>query len=157
MYADAYLRAVARSKLVPELWIDDACQEMRIALWRAGRDPDPMIFSALDSVIVKRTAIDFRRTLYGRGADDPRWQTVNFAEIESWLMEGEEIGDRLPAEELPRISITEMLSVLPPREAQILLLNAYGYRYWEIGQALGGLSQSRVAQLAKRAREQLRR
>ncbi len=115
-----------------------------------------MIFSALDSVIVKRTAIDFRRSLFGRGADDPRWQTVNFAEVESWLMSGEEIGDRLPAVEVPHISITETLSGLSPRDAHILRLYAYGYKYREIARTLG-LTESRVVQLAKRAREQLRR
>lgn len=51
------MRAVARSVGVPEFWIDDATQDMALALWKDGRPHD--------TTAVRREAIDAARR-YGQ-------------------------------------------------------------------------------------------
>jgi DNA-directed RNA polymerase specialized sigma24 family protein len=53
---DSYLRSVAYSVGVPEMFLDDCAQEIRIAFWQAGQE---------SKTIARRTAIDFVRD-YGR-------------------------------------------------------------------------------------------
>lgn len=65
--AYAYYRAVARSVGVPELWVEDAAQEMALRAWQRGDR---------GALAIRRDAIDFVRGIRGRAG---RPQTLGLA------------------------------------------------------------------------------
>jgi DNA-directed RNA polymerase specialized sigma24 family protein len=60
MLTDAYLMAVARRAGVDPFWLDDAVNEMRIALWQAKPEVN-------SRTVARTTVLDFLRSLTHRG------------------------------------------------------------------------------------------
>lgn len=63
MLPEPYMRVIARQYGVPSAWEDDAVQEMRLGIWRAG-----VLRPRDQKVVAKRRTVDFLRVLGGRGA-----------------------------------------------------------------------------------------
>lgn len=89
--SDAYLAKVARSHRIPEMWVEDYCQEVRLKLWQHP-EQEPGKSTA------KSLAIDYARKFgpYGRNrADhtyaylDTAWQATvsDFSSISDWKLD----------------------------------------------------------------------
>jgi hypothetical protein len=112
MSADTYLRAVAVSVGVPEIWLEDCEQEMRIAMWQAGND---------SRLVARRTAIDFVR-VYGRRSRSGQSRDYSYISgFERETMNGfEATSDR-------GIDFASAFESLTRKQQQAVIRNALGY------------------------------
>lgn len=145
--SDAYLSRVAVSLNIPTMWVEDCVQEMRLALWRE-QCPNPR-------QLVHRRAIDFLRQI--TGTDWKHRLRPGSASLDTTDEEGRE---RWPVsvQEAPReemIDARAALSMVNQRDAQVLVLSAYGYTHEEIGRMMG-ISRGHSEQRAMKARQALR-
>jgi hypothetical protein len=88
---NAYFRTVARAVGVPDFWLDDAVQDMALAVWRQDRIDDPLA--------IRRRAIDAARR-YGatgkNGRHRPKWVPLDAAaQITEWSSHPVETMDAL--------------------------------------------------------------
>lgn len=149
---DDYLQKVSRSVGVLPFWVDDCVQEIRIKLWQ---HPDTMF----PRLMARTTAIDFVRKTSHYSRRERRSPVVEcFTAIEahsrlegtSWLDTFE--ARRPPVEDV--LDCREAVASLSPREKRLISGVALGDTMRAIG-AREGISESRVCQLIKHARERL--
>lgn len=154
--SDAYLRSVARSIKVPEMWVDDCIQEIRIAEWREQ--------CAYPKTLARRRAVDFLRRLMGEtggsGRHVLRVQPAPFSQVaaqvgidQRTLLEQMEIAaPEIPSEDL--LDTRDAMCKLLPRDQRMLGLLALGYTQAEIAR-LYDISEGRVSECVIRARQKL--
>ena len=136
-----YYQRIARSVGVPEMYLEDCVQEIRLGLWlaeRDGKEPGP--------TIARRRAIDFSR------------QVTHHRYNKSLVLvplEGHTSIVEMPrVEELIDLE-TEVLK-LNPRQRQALEMACAGYSQTEIG-ACQSRTKSAVSQALRFMRAKLRR
>lgn len=146
-WSDAYLRSVALNLNVPAMWVEDCVQELRLALWREG--------CSNPRQLLHRRAIDFLRQVNGTATNHRLRERMTSLDVgdDDWLGRLEVSAAVKPCDEM--IDVSEVLTSMNRRDAQVLLLAAYGYSAEEMGRMLG-ISREHVWQRAKWARRTLR-
>lgn len=151
-FSDHYLATVARRVGVLPFWIDDAVQEMRIALWRHPDNKYP-------NMVVRSAAIDFHRKqahFNRRTGTSPGVDCFTAVE-ETSLTEGISPLDTFTTNEPPVddvIDARDAIGRLPERAKRLLGGFLRGDRQQDLGE-IEGISGSRVSQLVRRIREGL--
>ena len=157
---DAYLAVIARSVGVPELWIEDAIQEQKIALWR---DEDAATWYP---IVARRAAIPFVRTITHNRRSYVRivQQPVTMADI-AGCFSRDDGDDHDPSAYITGfivgpptdrwLDLEAAAQTLTRRERELLVFTALGYSGVELSQAFG-VSEGRVSQILKHTRAKLR-
>lgn len=154
---DHYLERVAQSLNCPPMWLDDCCQEMRIAIWRNG--------GVYPKLTARRRGIDFLRALNHTTRAGERRRPVSppvhFSAIQAALAaDSRDLMDVISPES-PDACVDEWLDLAPalkalsPQQREMLVSHSDGQSQASIGRAVG-LSESRVCQIVKGARSLLR-
>ena len=148
--SDNYLYTMARRASVPPDDCEDAVQEMRLGMWRARPDVNPVM-------VAKRRLNDYLRA---RNHWRPAYKTqtvllifeIRDADAHEQIM-GELPGPDFPIDMV--LMINEALAKLPRYYRAPILLSAYGYSGPEIA-AIMGLKLGSVNQYLYHGRKRLR-
>ena len=147
--SDNYLYTMARRASVPPPDVEDAVQEMKLGMWRARPDVNPVM-------VAKRRLNDFIRAMHH---DRPLYKTRPVLKFEVRDAEGHEMMmTLLQCEPYPIdliMIINEALAKISPRQRETILLSAYGYNGPEIAVLLG-LTVGSVNQYMHQGRKRLR-
>ena len=126
---DSYLATVARSVGVEPMFIDDALQEMKLAIWRA---PHVNV-----RVVAKREAIDFQRFLTHKGHLQPEWLDQEMqAPSSDWCLISDECLD-----------LQRAWGRLPPHQQRALVKQVTGYKTTRSEQSMAAQGRARLRQL----------
>jgi DNA-directed RNA polymerase specialized sigma24 family protein len=165
-----YFLQVARRLGVPEMWREDAAQDMALAVWQA---PAAMHWKA----VAQKQTIDFLRSkgrkkrvpdglAGGRYAPTRRHPMGQLRYHQKMVDKAEAVSiERFPLMPLrastqfedasaDRLDLENDWRVLEGRQAFVLLMYAVGYRWWEIARRLG-VTETRACQIGKGARRRL--
>lgn len=144
---DSYLLALGREYGIPQLWLEDYVQEVRIEQWRR---PTPALKTQ-----AKRTAIDFVRR-FGLRTRGGQWR-LNPMSLEDELPDADgRIGDLIETPDFSDVSdacldLSKAWPVLTARQKAALLAVALGYPV--IGTRQGNLGGAHKANARKKLQE----
>lgn len=137
---DDYLYATARNIGVPKMFMDDAVQEMRLALWRKPE--------TWPIVAIRNACIDFLRRMVNDKRTNP--ETPNVIALENMLHYPVAIS--YPSDDW--MDAQTRLAKFSERERRILIYTAMGYNQYEIGKMVG-CNNTRVCQILKKVQKEL--
>lgn len=132
------LYGMAKNMGVPSMWLDDAVQEARIALWRKD--------SAYPKTQMWNAMVDFLRSAVHDSRSGEKPDVCDIAPL-TFLRARESVVDEL-------IDAEMRLAALSDRERRVLLLRAYGYSLVEIART-EGCNNTRICQIVKKAQKAL--
>lgn len=127
--------ALARRMCLNQSEVDDAVQEVFIALWQSAGRYDPSIAAedTFVSMVTRRRLIDRRRRAIRRSAEQA---TEDFSYMPDDGDAGEP-GDALPVSEDARLA-SELLKTLRPEQQKVIRLAVgLGYSHEQISELLG--------------------
>jgi DNA-directed RNA polymerase specialized sigma24 family protein len=165
-----YFLRVAYRLGVPEMWREDAAQEMALAVWEAPATANWKTVAGRQGIDFMRSKGHLKRTpdgpAGGRYAPTRRHpmgmlryrrktidkaETINIETVSFLPLRGTTRFEDTSAE---RLDLENDWRVLRERQAFVLLMYAVGYTWREVGRRLG-VTETRACQIGKDARRRL--
>lgn len=142
-YSDAYVMATLRSVGVPEMYLEDALQEVRILEWRTNPTSSKQA--------LRYMAIDALRRLPGYHRRHRLFETDNLSNEDQAAFYARTLAAQpYPSDEL--IDAERAINALPLRRRRAFALLAAGLRPSDVSRRLG-VTSTRVVQFRRQLRQ----